>query len=104
MNDPDFTRDAQEPGDAAGHDGPKPEKPMEALGILLIVAGAMLAVVGVVLVILSRLGGENLPGNLHIQVGNVTIFSPCLTMILISVVGSILLTIIVNVILRLLNR
>ncbi len=77
---------------------------MEAFGVMLIVIGVLLAGVGIVLVILGRLGGGNLPGDVHLQIGSVTVYAPCLTMIVISVLGSILLTILVNVILRLLNR
>lgn len=77
---------------------------MGVMGVLLIFIGVGLAVVGVVLVILDRLGGGDLPGDVRFQVGNVLVSAPCMTMLIISVVGSILLTLVVNVILRLLNR
>ena len=76
---------------------------MQAIGVILVVVGVVLALVGLVVLIVGRLGGD-LPGDLRFQIGNVTVYTPCLTLIIISVVGSILLTIIINVILRLLNR
>jgi hypothetical protein len=79
-----------------------PRNPMEAIGVLLIVFGLGLIIIGAAVLALGRLG--ELPGNLRFQIGSATFFSPCLTMIVLSIVGSILLTIVVNVIVRLLNR
>jgi hypothetical protein len=78
-------------------------RPMETIGVLLVVVGLALAAAGVVMVVVGRLGGD-LPGDIHIQTGSVTIYSPCLTMLIISIVGSVLLTLILNVITRLLGR
>jgi hypothetical protein len=79
-------------------------RPMETIGVLLVVVGLALAAAGVVMVVVGRLGGGDLPGDIHIQAGPVTIYSPCLTMIIISIVGSVLLAVILNIIARLLNR
>ena len=79
-------------------------RPMETIGVLLVVVGLALAAAGVVMVVVGRLGGGDLPGDIHIQTGSVTIYSPCLTMLIISIVGSVLLTVILNVIARLLGR
>jgi len=70
---------------------------MSELGRLLIFAGAALLVVGVLLVLAPRvpfLG--RLPGDLSIERGNVKIYFPLATSILISI----LLTIILNLWLR----
>jgi hypothetical protein len=79
-------------------------RPMETIGVLLVVVGLALAAAGMVMVVVEQLGGGDLPGDIHIQAGSVTIYSPCLTMIIISIVGSVLLTVILNIIARLLNR
>ncbi len=77
---------------------------MEAMGALLIVVGVVLVINGIVLIVVGRLGGGTLPGDIHIQKGNLTVFAPCLTMLIVSVLGSILLTVILNLIMRALNR
>ncbi len=78
---------------------------METVGVLLIVVGVLIAVLGVVLLLVGRAtGGAGLPGDVRFQIGNVSIMSPCLTMIIVSVVGSILLTVALNILMRFLNR
>jgi hypothetical protein len=79
---------------------------LESIGRLVLFLGIGLAVLGGVLMLLSRVPGLNqislfnLPGDIHIQTENFSCFFPIVTMIVLSV----LLTIIVNVIARLINR
>ena len=62
------------------------------LGRLLIVAGVVLAVVGVLLVAFPRLPFlGNLPGDIRIENENVRIFVPIGTMIVLSIVATIVL-------------
>jgi Protein of unknown function (DUF2905) len=70
---------------------------MQPIGRLLIIAGVVLAVVGVVLVLGPRiplLG--RLPGDFQFESGNVRVFLPLGTMLLISLI----LTIVLNVLNR----
>jgi hypothetical protein len=65
--------------------------PLETAGkILLVVAGA-LALIGVVLLVLGKLGFGRLPGDILIRRDGVTIFIPLGSMLLLSVVASLLL-------------
>jgi hypothetical protein len=79
---------------------------LESIGRLVLFLGIGLAVLGAVLMLLSRVPGLNqislfnLPGDIRIQTENFSCFFPIVTMIVLSV----LLTIIVNVIARLINR
>lgn len=71
------------------------------LGRFIALAGAILLVIGGTIWLAGKapwLG--DLPGNIRIQRGNVSCFFPLATMILVSVV----LTIVVNIVLRLLNK
>jgi hypothetical protein len=71
------------------------------LGRFIALAGAVLLVIGGAIWLAGKapwLG--NLPGDIRIQRENVSCFFPLATMILVSVV----LTIVVNIILRLLNK
>jgi hypothetical protein len=74
------------------------------LGKWLMIAGGVLVVVGGALWLLARVPGLNLgrlPGDIQVQLGNnVSCFFPIVTMLLLSL----LLTIVVNVVIRLLNR
>lgn len=71
---------------------------MEAVGRLLVLMGAMLALVGVVLLLSNRLpflgALGRLPGDLSFRVGPVSVFFPLATMLLVSVLLSVLLTVI----------
>ncbi len=69
---------------------------LEALGKLLLVAGAFLALTGLVLFLLSRLGLGRLPGDILIQKEHFTFYFPLATSILISII----LTIVFNLIRR----
>jgi hypothetical protein len=71
------------------------------LGRFIALAGAVLLVIGGAIWLAGKapwLG--NLPGDIRIQRENVSCFFPLATMILVSVV----LTIVVNIVLRLLNK
>ena len=71
------------------------------LGRFIALAGVVLLVIGGAIWLAGKapwLG--NLPGDIRIQRGNVSCFFPLATMILVSVA----LTIVVNIILRLLNK
>ena len=75
---------------------------IENLGRLLLILGLGLAAVGALLWGLSRtnLPIGQLPGDISFEVGNVSCFIPLATMVLVSL----LLTLVLNVILRLLNK
>lgn len=72
------------------------------LGRLLVFLGLGLAVVGALLWGLSRtnLPIGRLPGDFRFELGNVSCFAPLATMVIVSLV----LTLVLNVILRLLNK
>jgi hypothetical protein len=75
---------------------------MISLARMLIILGLILVVVGGLIFLLVRVGLPlgRLPGDIRIQTRNLTCFFPLATMIILSVV----LTIILNVIARFLNR
>ena len=71
------------------------------LGRFIALAGVVLLVIGGAIWLAAKVPWlGNLPGDIRIQRGNVSCFFPLATMILVSVV----LTIVVNIILRLLNK
>jgi hypothetical protein len=67
------------------------------VGKLLLIAGALLLVVGGVFVLLTRLGVTQLPGTVSVSTGSVSFFFPVAFCIVVSVV----LTLVINLILRL---
>ena len=67
------------------------------IGKLLLVTGAVIAVVGGLLVVGSRLGLGRLPGDVTARGGSVSFFFPVVTCLLVSVV----LTVVLNILLRL---
>lgn len=77
---------------------------MAAIGRLLIAIGIGATVIGVLLLIISRIPGINqfgkLPGDVRVQGSNFACFFPVVSMILLSII----LTIILNVVVRLFNR
>jgi hypothetical protein len=64
---------------------------IEGLGRILIGVAIMLLVLGVLFLVLGRLGIDRLPGDLVFKRGNTTVYFPIGLMILLSVVGTILL-------------
>jgi len=65
---------------------------MELAAKVILGIAAVLAVVGLVLLVASKLGVERLPGDLVIKRDGVTIYAPIGLMVLISVVATIVLT------------
>ena len=75
-----------------------PEEPLGSLGRLLLLAGIGLVVLGGLLLLLGRLPGlGELPGDFRWERGSTRIYVPLGTMLVVSIV----LTILVNLILRL---
>jgi hypothetical protein len=75
--------------------------PYDQIGKLLILAGGAILLVGVVFLLVGRTGFlGRLPGDLTFSNGNFTCVVPIASMLLLSL----LLTLVVNVVLRLLNR
>jgi hypothetical protein len=75
---------------------------LEPIARILMIAGGILLVVGGLIYIFSRLGFNlfQLPGDIRLQSGNVT----CLIPLASSILLSILLTLILNVIVRSINK
>jgi hypothetical protein len=75
---------------------------LASIGRWLVIGGLALAAIGGLVILAARSGLPlgRLPGDIHIQSGNVTIFIPLVTMILLSVI----LTVLVNVILRIMGK
>ncbi len=74
---------------------------VDALGRILILIGGVLLLFGIVLVLVGRLPFlDRVPGDIVIRRDGVTIFFPIVTMIVVSVVGTILL----NLLIRIFNR
>ena len=72
----------------------------DQIGKLLLLAGVVALVAGVVFLLLGRTPLGRLPGDLTFNTGPVTCFMPLATMLLVSVI----LTVVINVVLRLFNR
>lgn len=66
-------------------------------GKLLLIAGAVIVVIGGVLILLTRLGVAQLPGSVSVSNGSFSFFFPVAFCIVVSVV----LTVVINLILRL---
>jgi len=67
---------------------------VDGIGRLLIVGGVVLAVVGLVLVVAPNIPFlGRLPGDIRIDSGNVKVFAPLGTMLLISIILTILLNV-----------
>lgn len=75
---------------------------LTSIGRWLVIGGLTLAAIGGLVILAARVGLPlgRLPGDIRIQTGNVTVFIPLVTMIVLSVV----LTIVVNFVLRLLSK
>ena len=74
---------------------------VDLLGCALILIGGLLLLFGIVLVLVGRLPFlDRVPGDLVIRRDGVTIFFPIVTMIVVSVLGTVLL----NLMIRIFNR
>lgn len=77
---------------------------LNGIGRLMLIVGLFITLVGGIFILFSRIPILNklgsLPGDIRIQTGSFSCFMPLTSMILISIV----LTLIINIILRLLNR
>lgn len=64
---------------------------ISGIGRLLIFAGIALVALGLLFVVFERIGVPRLPGDIVIRRGNVTVFLPIATSILLSIVFTLLL-------------
>jgi DUF2905 family protein len=69
---------------------------VETAAKILLAVAALLALVGVGLMVASKLGVERLPGDVVLRRGNFTLYAPIGLMILLSLVG----TVVLNLFLR----
>lgn len=69
---------------------------MESLGRFIILFGFLLVAVGGIFLLLGRIGVPSLPGDISLRRGNVDIYIPIGTSILLSI----LLTIVANLLVR----
>jgi hypothetical protein len=71
---------------------------MKSVGMLLVIAGCITVVVGLVLLLVPRMPWlGHLPGDIHYQSKNTSFHFPVLTCIVVSIV----LTVVINLVLRL---
>jgi hypothetical protein len=77
---------------------------LQLIGRIMIVVGILIAIIGGILLLVGRLpifsNLGNLPGDLRIEGQGFSCFVPIVSMILISII----LTIVLNIIIRFLNR
>ena len=77
---------------------------LQAIGRVLLVGGIAVAILGGILMLLARIPFfsklGNLPGNIRIEGQGFSCFIPIVSMILVSIA----LTVIVNIVIRLINR
>ena len=64
---------------------------METAGKILLVTAAALALLGLVLLLVGKLGLGRIPGDILIERDGLTIFIPLGSMLLLSILGSLLL-------------
>ena len=64
---------------------------METAGKILLVTAAALALLGLVLLVVGKLGLGRIPGDILIERDGLTIFIPLGSMLLLSILGSLLL-------------
>lgn len=74
--------------------------PYDQIGKLLVIFGITILILGGLLLLVGRTGLGRLPGDITWSSGNFTCIAPLATMLILSV----LLTIIVNVVMRLFDR
>lgn len=64
---------------------------MDSLGKVLLVAGGLIALTGLLLLLFGRFGLGRLPGDIVVEKGRFTLYFPIVTMLLLSVVLTLLL-------------
>jgi hypothetical protein len=69
---------------------------METLGKGLLAIGIFIAVLGIVLLVVARLGIERIPGDIVWRKGNFTVYAPLGLMIVVSIVLTIILNLFFN--------
>jgi hypothetical protein len=74
--------------------------PGDRIGRVLIVVGLVVVVLGLIFLLLGRTPLGRLPGDILFSNGNFTCFVPIVSMILLSL----LLTVVLNIVIRLFNR
>lgn len=67
------------------------------VGRLLLITGVVIAVIGGVIVVLTRLNVTQLPGSISVSGGSVSFFFP----VLLCVIASVVLTVVINLFVRL---
>lgn len=70
--------------------------PIQSIAKTLIALGAIVLIIGVLILLGSRLGLGNLPGDLSYKRGNTAIYFPVVS----SIVFSLVLTVVLNLLLR----
>lgn len=73
---------------------------LSQIGRLIIGVGIVLLLIGIVLLVMERLGVRELPGTLRFETQNISCVVPILASIILSVVG----TLVLNLIIRWINR
>ncbi|HEX6537574.1 MAG TPA: DUF2905 domain-containing protein [Candidatus Dormibacteraeota bacterium] len=71
--------------------------PLTDPGKLLLIVGVVIAVIGGVIIVARRLGLGHLPGDVTVSSGGVSLFVPIVACVVVSIV----LTVVINVLLRL---
>ena len=69
---------------------------MESIGRMILIIGVSLVLIGIVLIFGEKIGLGRLPGDIYVQRGNFTFFFP--------IVSSLLISILLTIILRILRR
>jgi len=69
---------------------------MEALGKGLLAIGIFVVVLGIVLLVVARLGIERIPGDIVWRKGNFTVYAPLGLMIVVSIMLTIILNLFFN--------
>lgn len=69
---------------------------LESIGRMILIIGVSLVLIGIVLIFGEKIGLGRLPGDIYVQRGNFTFFFP--------IVSSLLISILLTIILRILRR
>jgi hypothetical protein len=69
---------------------------VDSIAKILLLVAAVLALVGVVLLLASKAGIDSLPGDVTVRKGHFTLYAPIGLMVILSIVGTILLNLILR--------